>query len=168
MKFLIILQKLKTCLKLKSSFVVKQYHWLFFQSYMMKIGMIEKQDNGWKRDSKWYFRNSYFFPITQIHHKLLLQTLIISPARILSGLLPMKAATPSPMQYCRIWSNGKMLDVVCTNYWYNSSASLCDKYKLQLFTSKDVGGTNDVKLYHEQAGSCTVWYILSNSDGITW
>ena len=61
-----------------------------------------------------------------------------------------------------------MLDVVCTNYWFNSSASLCDKYKLLLFTSKDVGGTNDVKLYHEQAGLRAVWYILPNSNGITW
>ena len=82
LKFLILLRKF---LKLKSSSVTKRYHRPFLQSSITRIGMIETQRYGWKRDSKYYFQNFYLFPIARIYHKLLLETSIISRAQTLSS-----------------------------------------------------------------------------------
>ena len=49
LKVLIIFRKF---LKLKSSFTAKRYHCPFLQNYMNRIGIIEEQGYGWKRDSK--------------------------------------------------------------------------------------------------------------------
>ena len=41
------------------------------------------------------------------------------------------------------------------------------RYGTYILTSRELGGTNGVKFYNEQAELCTVWYIQSNTDGVT-